>query len=148
MKSVNGTFEPTTEEQNGLPVFKKKGDDGLWVEAVKGASGWRWYLKPVKNKGPESSVCFAYMSIDVKKLGLPQDMEVKWNVSCAEGFVLQDATTVAVGGSSDRLNATVEATRVKLIAAEEEAQKEVGVSCNGNIFCSILFNPVLFFFIL
>lgn len=123
---MNGTFEPTTEEQNGLPVFKKKGDDGFWVEAVKGASGWRWYLKPEKNKGPDSSVCFAYKNFSPENLGLPQDMDAKWNVSCAEGFVAQDtATTVAVGGTSDRLKVSMAATRTKLLAAEEEAKREV-----------------------
>lgn len=137
---MNGTFEPTTEEQNGLPVYKKKGDDGFWVEAVKGASGWRWYLKPKKNKGPDSSVCFAYINFTPATLGFPHDVDGKWYVSCADGFVAQDTvTTVGVGGSSDHLNSTLEATRVKMKAAEEEAQREVcSVTCNA-LWCLTFF---------
>ena len=57
---MNGTFEPTEAVQNGMPVYAKKGDGDTWMELVNGKSGYRWYIKPTKEKGPESSVCFAY----------------------------------------------------------------------------------------
>ena len=91
---ANGTFEPTKETQNGFPVYKK---NDYWVEAVHGASGWRWYLKPTANKGPSSSVCFAYLGFNAENVGVPPDVSGKWHVSCAEGFVAQDVVTVAVG---------------------------------------------------
>jgi len=58
--SINNTFEPTIESQNGFPRYKKKGADDLFVEVVyKSTTGWRWYLKPKANLGPTSSICFA-----------------------------------------------------------------------------------------
>lgn len=59
---VNGTFEPTEEVQNGMPVYMKKGDDDTWIElvSVKSSADYRWYIKPTKEKGPNSSVCYAY----------------------------------------------------------------------------------------
>ena len=60
-KYVNGTFEPTNETCNGVPVFQKKGEPDTWLEMVKCKSGgWRWYVKPTKEKGPDKSVCFGY----------------------------------------------------------------------------------------
>jgi hypothetical protein len=127
--SVNGTFEPTEEIQNGLPVYKMKGNDGLWVEAVKGASGWRWYLKPVKNKGPDSSICFAYIDFTPTTLALPQYVDGVWTVSCTEGFVKQTTiSTVSVGGESDRLSALVNDVRAKLLEEEEVLKQEVSFS--------------------
>ena len=110
---ANGTFEPTKETQNGFPVYKKKGDDDYWVEAVHGASGWRWYLKPTANKGPSSSVCFA------------PDVSGKWHVSCAEGFVAQDVVTVAVGGSSERVMNLLSGAKKKIVDDDRKQKEEV-----------------------
>ena len=41
-KFLNGIFEPTSELCNGMPVYRKKGEPGIWLEMVKTASGWRW----------------------------------------------------------------------------------------------------------
>ena len=60
-KLVNGVFEITEERCNGMPVYRKKGDHGTWLEMVQvKAGGWRWYIKPTAEKGPESSICFGY----------------------------------------------------------------------------------------
>lgn len=83
---MNGIFEPTSQRQLGLPVYKKKNDPDTWIEAVKGASGYRWYLKPAANKGPNSSICFAYVPIDRDKLALPLDITSTWSINTANGF--------------------------------------------------------------
>lgn len=58
-KYVNGVFEPTDEVCNGLPVYQKMGDPDTWLEMVKTNAGtWRWYVKPTKERGPDSSICF------------------------------------------------------------------------------------------
>lgn len=97
---VNGTFEPTSETQNGFPVYKKKGDDETWVEVVNGASGWRWYLKPKVNKGPDSTLCFAYSQLDEDNVKLPGDCS-SWYVSTNEGFVVQGTIKVTRPSGAD-----------------------------------------------
>lgn len=63
-KYVNGTFEPVEETCNGMPVYQKKGEPDTWLEMVKCKSGgWRWYVKPTKEKGPDISVCFGYVTV-------------------------------------------------------------------------------------
>lgn len=71
---MNGIFEPTDETCNGLPVYQRKGDPDTWMEMVRTNIGtWRWYIKPTKEKGPESSICFGYgSSTDIV---FPQDCE-------------------------------------------------------------------------
>jgi len=145
---VNGTFEPTEEMQNGLPVYKMKGNDGLWVEAVKGKSGWRWYVKPAKNKGPDSPVCFAYIDFTPETVALPPHMDAKWSVSCAEGFVAQDSISIAaVGGASDRLEGLAKAARVKLLADQALLDQEVGRSCIV-LCCAVLYCAILCYTVL
>ena len=124
-EKVNGTFEPTKETQNGFPVYKKKGNDDLWVEAVKGTSGWRWYLKPTANKGPDSSICFAYMNFNSENAGAPPEVEAKWTVHTADGFVEQDVTTVGVGGSSERVMNLVTAAKKKIRDEDRLLREEV-----------------------
>jgi hypothetical protein len=87
---VNGVFEPSGEFQNNFPVYRKKGDTDTWIELVSGASGWRWYLKPTANKGPESSICFAYLQLDGIDVKLPTESTAKWTVHTASGWVAQD----------------------------------------------------------
>lgn len=99
--SINNTFEPTIESQNGFPRYKKKGSDDLYVEAVfKSASGWRWYLKPKANLGPDSSICFAYVNCDEDDMKLPGDM-TRWMISTADGFVYQNTVKVTRLGGDD-----------------------------------------------
>lgn len=85
----NGVFEPSDETQNGFPVYRKKADTDTWIELVNGASGWRWYLKPTANKGPESSICFAYYQCDEHNIPLPSECTAAWNIHTASGFVTQ-----------------------------------------------------------
>ena len=62
---VNGVFDLTEEVCNGMPVYRKRNDRDTWMEMVKcNAGGWRWYIKPTKEKGPDSSICFGYCSSD------------------------------------------------------------------------------------
>ena len=89
---MNGVFEPCNESQNSFPVYRKKGDSDTWIELVHGASGWRWYLKPTANKGPESSVCFAYIQCDENKVMLPSEYSKGWTVHTDSGFVSQNVT--------------------------------------------------------
>jgi len=100
---INGVFEPTTEVQNGMPVYQKKGDPDTWIELVHGKSGWRWYLKPTLNKGPDSSICFMYFTHDGKNCKLPPDCkkpwystgdDLKWYVSTSAGFKAQSTVKV------------------------------------------------------
>ena len=93
--SVNGTFEPIGEEQHGLPVYRKKGEQNVYCEAAKGGtSGLRWYVKPGANRGPESTVCFGYVAIDEEAKALPYDIEMGWTVNTKDGFKVQSAITV------------------------------------------------------
>ena len=86
---VNGIFEPTDEEQNGMPVYRKKGDDDTWMELVSGGSGLRWYIKPTKEKGI-SSVCYAYRGVNPDNINLPQNcVESGWNVYEGKAFAIQ-----------------------------------------------------------
>lgn len=95
---INGVFEPTTESQNGFPVYRKKADGETWVEIVHNAtSGWRWYLKPLANKGPDSSLCFAYFTCSEENVQLPQDCK-DWFVSTDDGFK-QGSTSVSLSTS-------------------------------------------------
>ena len=97
---MNGTFEPHREVQIGLPVYRKKNDPDTWIEAVKGASGYRWYLKPAANKGPNSSICFAYVGIDPDNLALPLDITTPWTINTANGFTEQKS--IVLSKASDK----------------------------------------------
>jgi hypothetical protein len=113
---VNGTFEPTDEEQNGMPVYKKKGDDDTWMELVNGKAGLRWYIKPTKQKGATSSVCYAYRSVQVGNVNLPQNCtEVGWSVYDGNAFGIQTqvSCTLAPEGVAcpQRLLDLIEAAR-------------------------------------
>jgi len=86
---TNGIFEPMDEEYNGMPVYKKKGDDDTFMELVSGASGLRWYIKPLKERGA-SSVCFAYHNVVSTNVNLPQNCtESLWNVYDGNAFAAQ-----------------------------------------------------------
>lgn len=92
---VNGTFEPTDEVQNDMPVYRMREDDDIWMELVHGNSGWRWYIKPTNEKGPNSSVCFAYKNVNIKNINLPHlCTENSWNVYGGTSFGIQSVTCV------------------------------------------------------
>mmetsp|Transcript_7935 Transcript_7935/g.14936 ORF Transcript_7935/g.14936 Transcript_7935/m.14936 type:complete len:151 (+) Transcript_7935:3-455(+) len=98
--SVNGTFEPIGEMQLGLPVYRKKGPGNLFCEAAKGAKGGlRWYVKPEKNRGPESTICFGYCAVDEDAKKLPQDITTGWTVNTKDGFKMQSSITVKLASS-------------------------------------------------
>ena len=144
---VKGTFEPTNEVQNSLPVYKKKGDTSLWIEAVKGASGWRWYLKPTANKGPESSVCFAYLNFNVGNVGLPQEVNSEWFVSCAEGFVGQKLLVESVGGDSFALKQMIDAFGEKLKEEDRLLKADVNIFIyTWSYYCIMLIMLIFLFF--
>ncbi len=90
---VNGTYEPTDERQLGLPVYIKKGDSSLYVEAAKGPAPLRWYVRPKEKRGPDSNVCFGYSEIDENKLTVPHETQSKWTVNTVDGFKLQEGIT-------------------------------------------------------
>jgi hypothetical protein len=94
---VNGIFEPTEEVYNDMPVYRKRGDEGTWLELVSGATGhMRWYVKPTANRGA-SSVCFGYLEQDKTNLLLPHDVgEQKWTIYDGAAFVHQDGVTSAL----------------------------------------------------
>ena len=76
----------------------KSPDGTTWVEIVyKPESGWRWYLKPTANKGPDSSICFAYFQCTETNVLLPQDCK-SWHVNTDDGFKSQ-STTVGLASS-------------------------------------------------
>jgi hypothetical protein len=123
-------------------VYKKKNDPDTWIEAVKGASGYRWYLKPVANKGPTSSVCFAYVAIDVDNLSLPLDIDTPWTVNTANGFAEQK--NIVLLKASDKptpflLEELVTSAQVKMNEQNAEAKAEV---------CIILYYILFFYTVL
>ena len=92
---VNGVFEPSNESQNSFPVYRKKGDSDIWIELVYGVSGWRWYLKLTASKGPDNSLCFAYIQCAENKVILPSEHSIGWTVHTDKGFVIQDVTATS-----------------------------------------------------
>ena len=95
-KYVNGVFEPTDETCNGMPVYQKKGEPDTWLEMVKCKSGgWRWYVKPTKEKGSDKSVCFGYGHHD--DIVLPNNCTAaNWSVYDGSKFVIEAQVTCVV----------------------------------------------------
>ena len=89
---MNGIFEPTDEVCNNMPVYRRKGDSDTWLEMVKTNTGtWRWYVKPTKEKGPHSSICFGYGGS--KDVVFPHDCDVgSWY--CYDDKKFQNETTI------------------------------------------------------
>lgn len=84
-KYLNGVFEMTAEECNGMPVYRKVGDSDIWLEMIKtDTNGWRWCIKPTKRKGPNSSDCYGYGTSD--NIVFPQDCD-------PEGWCCHDGKT-------------------------------------------------------
>lgn len=98
---LNGIFEMTTETCNGMPMYQKKGDADTWLDMCKTKSGtWRWYIKPAKERGPDSSVCFGYGVSD--NIVFPHECDAK-NWYCYDGHKFEkeeDISVSLVPGSS------------------------------------------------
>mmetsp|Transcript_4392 Transcript_4392/g.8157 ORF Transcript_4392/g.8157 Transcript_4392/m.8157 type:complete len:207 (-) Transcript_4392:1731-2351(-) len=129
---VNGIFEPTDEEQLGMPVYKKKGDADTWMEMVKGASGLRWYIKPTKEKGT-SSVCYGYRSVAATNINLPQNCtEVGWTVYDGKAFKIQQDVISVLSSLDDpipqRMLDMVEAQNAKPETDKTESETVTVIS--------------------
>ena len=56
------------------------------------SGGWRWYVKPTKEKGPDKSVCFGYGHHD--DIVLPNDCTAaNWSVYDGSKFVIESQVT-------------------------------------------------------
>ena len=49
--SVNGVYEPTAERCGGLPMYKKRGSNNLWLEYCAGSDEWQ--IKTTVDKGTD-----------------------------------------------------------------------------------------------
>lgn len=126
-KYVNGTFEPVDETCNGMPVYQKKGEPDTWLEMVKCKSGgWRWYVKPTKERGPDISVCFGYGHSD--DIVLPENCTFgQWTVYDSNRFVVEEEVTCIPDPAVPPLPAKYVAIvqeRMKAYAVEMEALRE------------------------
>ena len=110
-----------------MPVYRKRGDDGIWIELVTGTSGGlRWYIKPTENRG-SSSVCFGYLNADSSNLTLPHDTgEMSWYVYDGASFVPQQNVQSLLHNAEDpvpnNMLQLLEARREVL--EREKAEKE------------------------
>lgn len=123
-KYVNGTFELTTGVCNGMPVYRKKGDHDTWLEMVKTKSGlWRWYIKPTKEKGPDSSVCYGYgVSSDIV---FPHECDPQnWYCHDGTGFKVQPSITATLFPGACM---TESALKLKSNRAKEWATEKAGL---------------------
>jgi hypothetical protein len=121
-KYLNGTFEITEERCNGMPVYQKKGDIGTWLEMVRvKAGGWRWYIKPTKEKGPDSSICFGYgVSNDVV---FPHECDVKsWH--CYDGTKFEVEKDIVASMLYPTLALPDDILALKSIKADEYATEK------------------------
>ncbi len=85
-------YEPTNEICNGLPAYRKKGDAEIWMECIPDASEFKWYIKPVANRGPSNITSFAYCAVASEAPGLPQDcIRGGWKVGAVSEFEVQVA---------------------------------------------------------
>jgi hypothetical protein len=76
-----------------MPVYQKKGEPDTWLEMVKCKSGgWRWYIKPTKERGPDTSVCFGYGHHD--DIVFPNNCTAaNWSVYDGSKFVIESQVT-------------------------------------------------------
>ena len=114
---VFGVFDLTSEVCNGMPVYRKRHDKDTWMEMVKcNSGGWRWCIKPTNERGPNSSICFGYCSID--EVILPhQAASDQWYVFTGTNF---DRTDLRVGLST---KADIPADVIKMIERKQEEYK-------------------------
>ena len=73
--SVNGTYEPMDEMCRNATVYRKTGDDTMWMEY--NASSVSWQVKPIEYKGTNS--CYAWCAVPSKCL--PEECPLRrWQV--------------------------------------------------------------------
>ncbi len=65
-RHVNGEYEPTNEQRGGFPVFKKKGDDDVWLEYCDSA----WFVCSTEHRGTAHGWAF----VDIERPCLPHDV--------------------------------------------------------------------------
>ena len=97
---LNGTFEMTSQTCNGMPMYQKKGDPDTWLDMCKTkAGGWRWYIKPANEKGPDSSICFGYGISD--NIVFPHECKEKsWYIYDGSNFVIEESIVAALSPGS------------------------------------------------
>jgi hypothetical protein len=79
-----------------MPMYQKKGDPDTWLDMCKTKAGlWRWYVKPAKEKGSGSSVCFGYgVSGDIV---FPHECDAKsWYCYDGKGFEKEEGIVVSL----------------------------------------------------
>ena len=82
-------FDPTAERSGGLPVYRKRGSDAVWLEYR--ASTNRWQIKSTAGKGTDYCAAFVVCSPPQ----LPQSCNGKtWSVF--DGSKLNDQTGITV----------------------------------------------------
>ncbi len=80
-ENCNGTYEPTNEVCDDLPVYQKKGNDTIWLEFNRGLN--YWFVRSTSNRGTNKG--WAYCSVEVPCL--PQDCPAStWKVYNSEEF--------------------------------------------------------------
>ena len=73
--SINGVYEPTSEQFGGLPVYQKKGNGGgMWLEFY--LSDLKWSVHPTSCRGTNKRSAFAV----TERPCLPQDCAGAWRV--------------------------------------------------------------------
>ena len=89
--SVNGIYEPTDEMCGNATVYRKTGDDTMWIEYH--ASSRSWLVKPTANKG--SNLCYARCAVHIKCL--PRECpQREWHVALDGNLVSQLDVTISL----------------------------------------------------
>jgi hypothetical protein len=87
---INGVYEPTAERCGGLPVYKKRGSNNLWLEYYAGSDEWQ--IKRTADKGMDDAWAWIVCSPAQQ---LPQSCNGKsWQVY--DGSQWNDQTGIIV----------------------------------------------------
>ena len=113
---VNGAYEPTEEMCENATVYRKTGDETMWMEYR--ASSKSWQVKATTNKG--SNLCYAYCVVPAKcpPYECPSCL---WHVFMESKFIRQPAVSLAVASKED--------VNAYLAEVEEEAARVVKGTC-------------------
>ena len=96
---VNGMYDLTTELHNGRVLFRKRGDDSLWLRYTK--MGY-WMVSPVANKDANDDLGHALRKCSDQDQHLPPVSG--WGVSDGKAIVADEGITVTL---SDALKSMV-----------------------------------------
>jgi hypothetical protein len=91
-----GTYEPTAELCNELPVYRNKDSPDFWLECCQLGTQWKWYVKATEYRGDNSLSSYGYVNCTANphEVTLPQDaLDGQWSISTGAGFELQPAVT-------------------------------------------------------